>query len=300
MANYAIAYQRPAKSLLKLRDELNSVFPGRFTGTDGFVSGYDGPNNRTYGLSGHNPNQLGHCMAFDISTPANGEQIDEATGRALADYLRLKANEKFKYLIHDQGPVAPEPRIAGDFSKWAWTVYSGVDHSDHIHISLTDDYQWGESCGLAQSVYDDESSWGIAAWYASYKGGTPAPAPKPNPAPVKPAPAPVKPVRKTYSNDSIHWVVARGDTLTKIAAYYGVPERIGAIAAHNGIDPNTLSVGDKIWIPGKLEWLVEGPDEIRTIAAYYGLDAGYLARLNSLSGPDATIYVGNRLTIQKG
>lgn len=185
-ANYNVRYQRPALSLLKLRDELNAVFPGRYTGTDGFVSGYDGPNNPTFQKSGHNPNHLGHCMSFDISTPANGEQIDEATGRALSDYLRTKANIKFRYLIHDMSAGAPEGKIAGDHTKWAWWGYNGISpHSDHIHISLTDDYLWGDNCGLAQSIYDDESSWGIAEWYKSYKSGKPLSTDKPTPIPEK-------------------------------------------------------------------------------------------------------------------
>lgn len=172
MPNYAVVHQRPAKSLLKLRDELNAVFPNRFTGTDGFISGY-GQFNKT----GHNPNNLGHTMAFDISTPANGEHITEAEGRALAEYFRSQMNRKFWYLIHDQGAGAPEPMIAGNHTKdFSWARYepyydgSGGDaHSNHIHISLTADYFWGDPCGLAQEIYDDESSWGIAEFFAGKK-----------------------------------------------------------------------------------------------------------------------------------
>lgn len=198
MANYSVNYIRPAKSLLKLRDELNAVFPGRFTGTDGFITGYDSQANPRYGRSGHNPNSLGHVMAFDISTTHTGPQIDEATGRALAEYLRAKVNTKFRYLIHDQGAGAPEPKIAGDHSKWAWITYVGDPHSNHIHISITDDYQWGDDCGCAQAIYDDESSWGIAEWYKAFKGGAAVkPAASAKPVAVKPAPKPVvKPAAK--------------------------------------------------------------------------------------------------------
>ncbi|NVM97839.1 LysM domain-containing protein [Arthrobacter sp. SDTb3-6] len=244
MANYAINYARPAKSLLKLRDELNAVFPGRFTGTDGFITGYDSQANPRYGVSGHNPNSLGHVMAFDISTTANGLQIDEAAGRALAEYLRTKAYEKFRYLIHDMSAGAPDGKIAGDFSQWAWSDYAGVDHSDHIHLSITDDYQWGESCGTTQAVYDDESSWGIAAWWAAFKAGAAAPVVKPAGSVVKPVPVNPAPARP----NTFVATVDPGDTLTSIAQQFGTT--VAALLAVNTIpDPNRISAGQKMNIP---------------------------------------------------
>lgn len=123
----------------------------------------------------------------------------------------------------------------------------------------------------------------------AYSGGTaPPPTPAPEPAPV----------RKTYPLDQIHWTVEPGDTITKIANYYGVPERVQEIIDYNGVNPNALAVGDRIWIPGRLEWLIEAPDTIRSIAAYYGLDPTYLANLNGLPSPDSTIYIGNSLLIK--
>jgi hypothetical protein len=180
--NYDQPYLGPAASLLQLRDELNDVFPGRYTGTDGFVTGY-GKNQ----ITGHNPDKYGRCMAFDISTPANGQQIDEPTGRALADFLRTQCNTRFRYLIHDMSADAPAPKIASDNTKFAWWNYDGPEaHSDHIHLSLTDDYAWGDDCGLSPSVYNDRSSWGIAAWYAAYKAGKPL---SNVVTPIKPSPA---------------------------------------------------------------------------------------------------------------
>lgn len=121
---------------------------------------------------------------------------------------------------------------------------------------------------------------------------------KPVPAKPAPAPAPVKKPR-TYPDSDIHWVVERGDTLAKIQAYYAGPS-VAQIAAYNNIDPNRITPGQKIWIPGPLAWNIEAPDTLRSVAAYYGLDAGYLARLNGLRGPDSTIYIGNQLIIKKG
>lgn len=125
--------------------------------------------------------------------------------------------------------------------------------------------------------------------------GTPAPV-VPASAPPKPKPAPMK--ARTFPDSDLHWVVAKGDTLAKIAAYYNGPT-VAQIAAYNNINPNKITPGQKIWIPGPLVWVIEKPDTIRSIARYYGLDPAYLARLNGLAGPDAVIYIGNRLTIKK-
>ena len=192
MPNYNRTYVGPAPMLLSLRDELNAVFPGRFTGTDGFITGYG-----QYGRSSHNPDNHGYVMAFDISTPANGQHITEAEGRALADYLRTKQNVNFRYLIHDQGPTFPQPMIAGD-PTWSWRRYVGDDHSNHIHISLTDDYLWGDSCGLDPKIYMKRVYWGIKEWYDAYRGVKPPVLSKPPSKPVaKPVSKPVpKPVPK--------------------------------------------------------------------------------------------------------
>lgn len=125
---------------------------------------------------------------------------------------------------------------------------------------------------------------------------------KPATTPAKPVVVPAStstPKPKVYPDSDLHWVVAKGDTLTKIQKYYNGPT-VAQIAAHNGISVKApLKIGQKIWIPGPLVWIIEAPDTIRSVARYYGLDPAYLARLNGLSGPDSTIYIGNRLTIKK-
>lgn len=140
--------------------------------------------------------------------------------------------------------------------------------------------------------------WDLAKLDAMAKGGTIAPQAAPAApsvtTPAAPAPAPGQIIR---GDDEIHWVVDPGDTLSKIQAYYNGPS-VDQIAAYNRIDKNVLSPGQKIWIPGPLVWNIEAPDTIRSIAAYYGLDAGYLASLNGLPGPDAEIYIGNTLIIK--
>ncbi len=115
--------------------------------------------------------------------------------------------------------------------------------------------------------------------------------------PAPPAPAPAVQEPRTFGDDEIHWVVEAGDTLSKISKYYG--PTVAQIAAYNNINPDQLSIGQRVWIPGPVVWIIEAPDSVRSIAAYYGLDAGYLARLNGLAGPDAEIYIGNVLTVKE-
>lgn len=103
---------------------------------------------------------------------------------------------------------------------------------------------------------------------------------------------------RVFGDDEVHWVVEGGDTLSKIAAYYGGPT-VAQIAAYNNINPNHLGIGQRVWIPGPLVWIIEAPDTIRSIAAYYGLDAGYLARLNGLPSADSEIYIGNVLKVKE-
>lgn len=274
----SVPYLRPAKSLTTLASELNQVWPGR--GADlGFVTGYKAADN----LTGHNPNEKGICMAFDIGIHATNKGINPATGRDLAEYLRSKANEKFQYLIHDMGTEAEgvRPKIAGNHTGWKWQPYAGPHpHSDHIHISIVDLY-WGDNCGVPANVYDSTSTWGVPEHF---------------PKPVGPT---TGPDQKFPGHVEVHWVVKSGDTLSRIANYYGIPGRVNAIAAHNGIHPDRINIGQKIRIPGPLAWITEPRDTLRTIAAYYGLDPAHLARLNGLPGPDAKILVGTTLVVSK-
>jgi LysM repeat protein len=137
----------------------------------------------------------------------------------------------------------------------------------------------------------------LLAQVKAYMGIKPPAAPV-VPASSKPAPKPAVQRPRVYPDSDIHWVVGKGDTLGKIQKYYNGPT-VAQIAAYNNINPNRITPGQKIWIPGPLVWVIEAPDTIRSVARYYGLDPAYLARLNGLPGPDATIYIGNRLIIKK-
>lgn len=120
-------------------------------------------------------------------------------------------------------------------------------------------------------------------------------------APAAPAPEPQQPVAAppAAAGDPkrLHWVVEPGDTLAGIADYYGVPERVGEIAAYNGItDPDTIWPNQCIYIPGRLVWTVDPGDTLGGIAAHYGLTAETVAANNGIA-PDL-IYPGQVIVIQ--
>ena len=117
-------------------------------------------------------------------------------------------------------------------------------------------------------------------------------------APVKPSPAPVVPAVKPntgYVRDP-HWVVEKGETLSQVAAHYGVS--VDHIARYNGIkDPNKIVVGEFIWPPvGRDTWTVDPGDTLTSIAKFYGIKANDIAYTNGINDP-SKLKVGVRLQI---
>lgn len=118
---------RLAKSLEKLRSQINDAYPNRSKVSDGTI-GDAAHSSRT---SDHNPNPKGVVCALDIThDPKNG--VD--AGR-IAEDLRVSGDKRIKYLISN-GRIA-NPTIAGG----AWRKYSGKNpHNHHFHISVKGDY----------------------------------------------------------------------------------------------------------------------------------------------------------------
>lgn len=102
------------------------------------------------------------------------------------------------------------------------------------------------------------------------------------------------------------YYVQRGDTLAKIAGYFGVSWR--AIANANGIvDPNRIYVGQRLYIPMggtspgacTAYYTVQRGDTLARIARYYGVNVYTLAQVNGLANINH-IYVGQQLCIPGG
>jgi peptidoglycan endopeptidase LytE len=89
---------------------------------------------------------------------------------------------------------------------------------------------------------------------------------EPEPAPVVPAPPPKVTEWPPSSSSASEYVIKKGDSLSKIAARYGLNTR--ELAALNGIDnPNKIRIGQKITIPAKGEATAAAPKSAAKPAA---------------------------------
>ncbi len=105
------------------------------------------------------------------------------------------------------------------------------------------------------------------------------------------------------------YVVQPGDTLTRIAARYGVT--VSQLAAANGLGWNSwVYAGQQLTIPSNAPlnpapvpsgttYVVRPGDTLMSIAARYGVTAGQLASLNGLHW-NSWVYVGQQLVIPGG
>lgn len=172
------------------------------------------------------------------------------------------------------------------------SIYGNVPlrkHSDWYATACPGDWDLGRIESTCARLVNED----IKVVLDSAPVNTPAPAP---------APMPVYDPNNGHNPDTeIHWVVERGDTMSKIADYYygeHSPATIQKLAAYNNIaNPNNIRVGQNIFIPGPVVWTVEAPDELVTIAAYYGMDPDVLAHNNGLPDRNAEIFVGWNLRI---
>lgn len=98
--------------------------------------------------------------------------------------------------------------------------------------------------------------------------------------PIKPKP---RPVQKPAPKKGLYWTVEPGDTLGKVADYYAVS--VAALTKHNHLkNPNVITVGQHIRIPGPLYWTIQRGDSLEAIANYYGISYAVLERNAGLVG----------------
>lgn len=137
---------RAAKSLLRLKAQVNAAFPKRSKSHDGMI----GDSAHCPGPSDHCPNivdnGVGVVTAFDIThDPAHGCDMHNIT-----EAIRESTDERVKYVIW-HGRMFSSYEHQGT-PEWQWRSYSGSNpHKSHAHVSV-----------LGQkSRYDDESDWDI-------------------------------------------------------------------------------------------------------------------------------------------
>ena len=135
---------RIAKSLEKLRAQINTKFPNRSKQSDGWIG--DPAHQST--SSDHNPhiNEVNWRVvsALDIThDPAHGCDANK-----VAKGLVAKKDPRIKYVISN-GMKASSYRV-GNSLPWAWRVYKGPNkHNHHFHISVR----------AQKSLYDSELAW---------------------------------------------------------------------------------------------------------------------------------------------
>lgn len=98
----------------------------------------------------------------------------------------------------------------------------------------------------------------------------------------------------------ILYTVKSGDTLSQIAAAYGVT--VNAIVAANGIcNPNKIYAGQTLVIPSggatPIYYVVQSGDTLSGIAIQFGTTVQNLQQLNGISNPNI-IYAGQKLRIR--
>ena len=135
---------RLARSLEKLRAQVNEKWPNRSKNSDGSI-GDAGHSSRT---SDHNPDPSGVVRAIDIThDPKSGFD-----SYVFADMLLKKQDRRIKYIISNRrigsGPQGPQPGV--------WRKYTGTNpHDHHCHISVVaagdDTSQWDIDGSLAPS-----------------------------------------------------------------------------------------------------------------------------------------------------
>lgn len=137
---------REAKSLLKLRSQVDALWPNRDRRSDGEI----GDLAHSKRKSDHNPNAAGVVTAWDCDRELGGQpegSNDGPTVAILVAKLQASRDPRIKYLIWN-GQIT----VKGDISKWK--PYHGLNaHKHHMHISVSSD----------PKLYDDDSDWNLDA-----------------------------------------------------------------------------------------------------------------------------------------
>lgn len=133
---------RIAKSLDKLRSQINAKYPKRDKSSDGVI----GDEAHASRSSDHNPwvkdGKTGVVTGMDITNdPNNGMASND-----LAEALLASKDPRIKYIISNarigSGDAGPSP--------WVWRKYSGANaHRHHVHISVKPE----------KSFYDSVKAW---------------------------------------------------------------------------------------------------------------------------------------------
>ena len=133
---------RVAKSLIRLREQINELAPNRSKASDGTI----GDAAHASRSSDHNPwvkdGTIGVVTAMDITNDvAHG-----CDAQALVNALVESRDPRIKYIIWNRKII--NSRV----QPWVWRNYKGVNpHNKHFHVSVIAD----------KPLYDSTESWHI-------------------------------------------------------------------------------------------------------------------------------------------
>jgi hypothetical protein len=134
---------RPAKSLVRLRDQVNNTAPNRNKANDGTI-GDAAHASRT---SDHNPwvidGGVGVVTAIDITNdPKSG-----CNAQTIVDALVQSRDPRIKYIIWNS------KILSSTNSPWEWRHYGGSNpHDHHFHLSVFP----------SKALYDSSSDWKLS------------------------------------------------------------------------------------------------------------------------------------------
>lgn len=137
---------RPARSITKLRLQINERWPNRSKMSDGLL----GDARHQASTSDHNAwvkdGTVGVVTAIDVThDPANGCDAGK-----LAEALADSEDKRIKYIIWNRQIASSYP--AHGYEAWERRPYNGANpHTKHIHISVKAD----------KELYDDDDEWEI-------------------------------------------------------------------------------------------------------------------------------------------
>lgn len=145
---------RTAKSLIRLRDQINQAAPGRSIASDGTI-GDDRHRTRD---SDHNPwvsdGNIGVVTALDITHDPDHDCDAEQTVQALV----RSRDPRIKYIIWNRRIISSQVQ------PWVWRNYSGSNpHTKHFHLSVKSD----------KSHYDSIDTWKIEQDTVNRNGNSP-------------------------------------------------------------------------------------------------------------------------------
>ncbi len=131
---------RLAKSLVRLREQINAMFPNRDKASDGSV----GDLSHRARKSDHNPNAANVVTAIDVDENLTGP---DGNAFSLVNALQASRDRRIKYIIYERRIT-----VKGDITRWK--PYTGPSpHDHHFHISVSSD----------PKLYDDSSDWQLNA-----------------------------------------------------------------------------------------------------------------------------------------